>query len=766
MKTRFLISFLFTFLMGASVNAQWFKQSSYTTGNLNSVHCINDSTCYAVGELFNIRKTVDGGATPWFVPGGGTSNVDKSCVKMLNKDTILIAQANGTIRMTTTGSTSSTWSLDLPISPGGSNGMGYNDLAFNSKSNFIAVGGSASNTSSGGRLTAQSLTSGATWTQIGSGSGEPTIFGIENITSTKYVAVGGAKTIYRSTDAGVTWTKIKTGGVDTAFFDVHFPTKDTGYAVGGAFSAPSAGGIIFRTIDSGKTWTKPYTAALPALNTLYGVHFVDGKTGYAVGNGGVILVTTDAGASWVKQISPVSTDLNKIYFPSKNVGYIAGASGVILKTTDGGFIPALVVNPGSNKSVCPGFCATIGSTTIATGGTPPYTYSWSPVTNTNSSVVVCPTVNTTYTVIVTDVNNVTATSTVSVSIYTLAAVSFSGLPSSYCRNGGNLTLVGSPSGGTFSGSGITGTSLNPLVAGTGTHTVSYTYTDTHGCVQTTSTKSVTITAIPAKTNICMVTVDSVNSSSNIVVWEKPVLNSINKFNIYRKNSFGVLTYIAATSYTASPVYTDMSATPNSKSSSYAVSIVDTCGVESSLSDTNSTIFAYISEFSTPNTFVVKWTDYIGFKPTEYEVWRKDNTVSNWAKIATVPDSAANMHADAASPPNTSRYKIRAINPSSTRCLYSTFSNSTADYTGIKEIPLDHLLNVYPNPNHGSFTFQLTGIKYRTAGVKLFDMFGKLVYESTVKNQKAEIAIPGFTPGIYQLQVITDMGTANKKIIVQ
>ena len=44
----------------------------------------------------------------------------------------------------------------------------------------------------------------------------------------------------------------------------------------------------------------------------------------------------DGGLTWGSQVSPVTTDLNKIFFPSKSTGYISGASGVVLKTTNEG----------------------------------------------------------------------------------------------------------------------------------------------------------------------------------------------------------------------------------------------------------------------------------------------------------------------------------------------------------------------------------------------------------------------------------------------
>ncbi|QDK77420.1 hypothetical protein EXU85_01935 [Spirosoma sp. KCTC 42546] len=55
-----------------------------------------------------------------------------------------------------------------------------------------------------------------------------------------------------------------------------------------------------------------------------------------------------------------------------------------------------------------------------------------------------------------------------------STISFTGLASSYCSNAASQTLVGAPSGGVFSGPGITGNSFDPAVAGAGTHTITYT----------------------------------------------------------------------------------------------------------------------------------------------------------------------------------------------------------------------------------------------------------------------------------------------------
>jgi hypothetical protein len=55
-------------------------------------------------------------------------------------------------------------------------------------------------------------------------------------------------------------------------------------------------------------------------------------------------------------------------------------------------------------------------------------------------------------------------------------------PSNACVNWPAFTLsAGSPNGGTYSGTGVSGNTFDPSVSGTGTFYVLYTYTDQNGC---------------------------------------------------------------------------------------------------------------------------------------------------------------------------------------------------------------------------------------------------------------------------------------------
>jgi PKD repeat protein len=84
-----------------------------------------------------------------------------------------------------------------------------------------------------------------------------------------------------------------------------------------------------------------------------------------------------------------------------------------------------------------------------------------------------------YTLTVTNSNNCTDTETTDVTVNALPIVE-AGPALSFCADAASISLTGtgeSPSGGTWSGDGVSGTTFDPAAAGVGAHTITYTYTD-------------------------------------------------------------------------------------------------------------------------------------------------------------------------------------------------------------------------------------------------------------------------------------------------
>lgn len=97
----------------------------------------------------------------------------------------------------------------------------------------------------------------------------------------------------------------------------------------------------------------------------------------------------------------------------------------------------------------------------------------------------------------TDSNGCTSSTFQSVTVTTQPNVDFTGLSTQACVNGGNDTLVGTPSGGTFSGPGVTSNVFDPAAAGTGQHSITYTFDD--GNCAGNATYLTTVNAAPEPT---------------------------------------------------------------------------------------------------------------------------------------------------------------------------------------------------------------------------------------------------------------------------
>lgn len=155
-------------------------------------------------------------------------------------------------------------------------------------------------------------------------------------------------------------------------------------------------------------------------------------------------------------------------------------------------LPTISVTPSS-----PSFCSndSSGVSLVASGAS---TYSWSPATGLSStsgaSVAAFPTSTTTYSITGTDANGCSNTANVTVTVNTAPTVTFTLSNNNACINWPATNLTGgSPSGGTYSGPGVSGGQFNPSVAGIGTHTITYTYTASNGCSDS-ATQTITVNA--------------------------------------------------------------------------------------------------------------------------------------------------------------------------------------------------------------------------------------------------------------------------------
>jgi|GEM_PF-1067429 len=81
--------------------------------------------------------------------------------------------------------------------------------------------------------------------------------------------------------------------------------------------------------------------------------------------------------------------------------------------------------------------------------------------------------------------------TVTLVVLPLPVVSITSLPDSICFNANAIPISATPPGGTFFGTGITSGFFDPVLSGTGTHTISYSFVNANGCADT-ATHTITV----------------------------------------------------------------------------------------------------------------------------------------------------------------------------------------------------------------------------------------------------------------------------------
>ena len=434
----------------------------------------------------------------------------------------------------------------------------------------------------------------------------------------------------------------------------------------------------------------------------------------------------------------------------------------------------LALIPSEIKSSCGKFN---GSAFIAVnGGTFPYSYAWSTGATTSAATPLAAGI---YSLTVTDKKGCTETLFTAVQDSGGPEVLIDTIAAANCGSKG-FVLINPINPGEIDNYlwNIGGTTQNLTNASVGNYGL--VVTDTSGC------KTVLIApvtpALPQLKPICIVTVDTI-TKNNMIVWEKPVSNIVSGFNIYRESSLnGVYQLIGFSPYNSVSTYYDITTNPSNRWAKYKISMVDICGTEGPISPDHKTIHLSITSATKDSTNLI-WDVYEGFPFSQYNIFRKDSSSGIWNKIGFVPSTINTYvdknlpakgdslfyHIDVAHGGGDCMATIKYPEPMATS-VKSGKSNSSERTGGsgilssTSNILKDAGVSIYPNPNSGIFT--ISSDKDAITSIRIFNTLGELVYTKNVNSKKSEIVIPEIAKGIYQLQLIFEKNTMNKKIMIQ
>ena len=214
-----------------------------------------------------------------------------------------------------------------------------------------------------------------------------------------------------------------------------------------------------------------------------------GQLGYSWNPAGLLINPTDLQPNTVSMTQSTQFTLTV----NDSATGCSSSDQVTILVTGGPLSVSLLV---SNDTICEG--DSISLNTLVTGGVGQKTFKWNTNAITDTTIgnpKAAPTVITTYIVTVSD-SLTSVTDTVTVLVNTAPQISFN-LPPNICNGDGNLALnQGLPAGGAYSGNGVSGNIFNPIAAGVGTKTLTYTLTDPNTGCSSSAQSNIQVNATP------------------------------------------------------------------------------------------------------------------------------------------------------------------------------------------------------------------------------------------------------------------------------
>jgi len=282
-----------------------------------------------------------------------------------------------------------------------------------------------------------------------------------------------------------------------------------------------------------------------------------------------------------------------------------------------------------------------------------------------------------------------------------------------------------------------------------------------------------------ETHLCVVTVDQV-TGKNKITWEKEEGVGIESFNIYKKITLaGDYAVIGNVMFSDPAEFIDMNSNPDQYSSSYKVSVVDTCGNESAMSPYHQGIFITHSFYQGIHSLIIQdeYVDEAGvYIPEKYYILEDTTgTGFNYSIIDSITSSAYSL---IPVPGAVYAMAITQINGCTNTSTNLSNKNISIDVSNmimsnkilIEAASVNELSNsnifIYPNPSTG--IFNITGQNIEQ--IDIFNSLGQQIllipHEKIRAVANIKIDLSNFDKGIYYVRIKTSLGVVTKKLVVK
>jgi hypothetical protein len=286
--------------------------------------------------------------------------------------------------------------------------------------------------------------------------------------------------------------------------------------------------------------------------------------------------------------------------------------------------------------------------------------------------------------------------------------------------------------------------------------------DVNGCYNWSDTLNITVWKPFEEEEICLVTVDSLGR--NQIVWNKTNGVRTLEYRVYKQNpvtnTFDNIGTVPATGQLS--VFSDANSNSRVTSSRYKLSVVDSCGNESELSDQHKTMHLTLNEGISGEINLI-WDGYEGIDFSQYEIYRGSSPRA-MLKLADV--SSANFtFTDLAPPPGLLFYKVVIVNPDPCTPTGKTNAFSESESNLVEFAATDNLI-IYPNPFKENTRVVFKNPDLEEYRYRIFDATGTLVRLGAPFNDTyVDINRENLAPGLYMIEVYNDEKSLKDNIII-
>lgn len=327
------------------------------------------------------------------------------------------------------------------------------------------------------------------------------------------------------------------------------------------------------------------------------------------------------------------------------------------------------------------------------------------------------------------------TDTAYITLRELPDVQFEWTGGDLCDNGVPVSLTqGTPIGGVYSGNGVSGNTFDPVIAGSGNHLITYTYTNSYGCVESdqdtiTVQYPVPITIV-ADATWCTeggVMDIEVSPAGGYMTANGSYLPSNNVGDIFYfdPSTAGTydLEYVIPTGCTASQIFSvEVYETPDATLSFPAGVDVD------NLSDTVDYVMSFpLGAVVTVDGIVISGNVFSG------AIWGPGNH--------EIISTTTNGYCEAE---------------------YVLMVNVNAS-TGIDNIvDITSLVLVYPNPVSDILNVEMDN-NIDVSEIQIYNVLGKVIYKERIDSDLHHIDVSDFNPAIYFVRFVSKDGSVSESI---